>query len=152
MEKPDVDEITGIAPPVAIKQKNTTRNPRSTVATATELYDFFRLLYARVGITWCPTCHIPVQRDNVDFVAERMLAEPQGSRWFALFGVKASKDTQQLRDHLFELRRKGFTRLYQNGQVFEFSTPESLLDIDFSRPVHVLVDRLVIDPEQHQRI
>ena len=152
MEKPDVDEIDGIAPPIAIKQKNTTRNPRSTVATATELYDYFRLLYARMGRTYCPTCGTRVLRDTVDHVAERMLQEPERSRWYVLFPVHPSKDTQHLRDHLFTLRAKGFNRLYQNGRIFEFSTPESLLDIDFSQPVYVLVDRLAIDTDQHSRI
>jgi excinuclease ABC subunit A len=152
MEKPDVDEILGIAPPIAIKQKNTTRNPRSTVATSTELYDFFRLLYARVGRTFCPNCGTRVQRDTVDQIAARMLAEPEDSRWFALFPVGTGRNTQQLRDRLFDLRGKGFTRLFQGGEVFEFSTPESLLDIDFTRPVFVLVDRLTISPDLHQRI
>src|SRR5437764_4488788 len=75
MEKPEVDEILGIAPPIAIKQKNTTRNPRSTVATSTELYDFFRLLFARVGHTHCPNDGQRVIRDTVDHVAARMLEE-----------------------------------------------------------------------------
>src|SRR5512136_2213196 len=83
MEKPEVDEIEGIAPPIAIRQKNTTRNPRSTVATSTELYDFLRLLWARVGRTYCPSCGQRVMRDTVDQVAERMLAEDEGSRWYA---------------------------------------------------------------------
>jgi excinuclease ABC subunit A len=152
MEKPDVDEITGIAPPIAIKQKNTTRNPRSTVATSTELYDFFRLLYARIGRTFCPNCHTRVQRDTVDHVADRMLQEPQGSRWYVLFPVHATATTGQLRDHLFDLRSKGFNRLVQKGRTFEFSTPESLLDIDFSQPVFVLVDRIAIAPDLHQRL
>src|SRR3954469_9088329 len=81
MEKPDVDEILGIAPPIAIKQKNTTRNPRSTVATSTELYDFFRLLWARVGRTFCPNCGTRVQRDTVDQIADVFLQQPEGSRW-----------------------------------------------------------------------
>jgi len=76
MERPEVDEIDGIAPPVAIRQKNTTRNPRSTVATSTELYDFLRLLWARAGRTICPNCGIHVQRDSVDQVAVKMLAYP----------------------------------------------------------------------------
>jgi excinuclease ABC subunit A len=152
MEKPDVDEILGIAPPIAIRQKNTTRNPRSTVATSTELYDYFRLLYARVGRTYCPICGEQVQRDTVDWVASRMLEEPPGSRFYVLFPIARGLDTAQLRDRLFELRSRGFNRLYQGGRVFEFSTPESLLDIDFKKPVHVLVDRLSIDSEQHQRI
>src|SRR6202521_4933727 len=138
MEKPDVDEIGGIAPPVAIRQKNTTRNPRSTVATSTELYDFLRLLWARAGRTYCPNCGTYVERDNVDRVAARMLAQPAGSRWYALFPVPVEKTTEALRDRLFDLRKKGFNRLYQNGRVFEFSTPESLLDVDFSKPVFIL--------------
>src|SRR5436305_2508503 len=85
MEKPDLDEILGIAPPIAIKQKNQTRNPRSTVGTATELYDFLRLLFARVGRTYCPNGHGQVMRDTVDQVAEAMLSQPEGSRWYALF-------------------------------------------------------------------
>ncbi len=163
MEKPDVDEILGIAPPIAIRQKNQTRNPRSTVATATELYDFIRLLFARAGRTYCPNDGSRIQRDSVDQVAAAMLAQPPGSRWYALFpviakpkeGVDGPGDASQatsLRDHLFELRRKGFNRLFQNEQTFEFSTPESLLDIDFSKPVYVLADRIVIQPDSHQRL
>src|SRR5438874_3569782 len=135
MEKPDVDEIDGIAPAIAIRQKNTSRNPRSTVATSTECYDFLRLLFARVGRTFCPNCGQRVQKDTVDHVAPRMLAQPEGSRWYALFPVSIAEhpDTQKLRDHLFELRKKGFNRLFQAGRTFEFSTPESLLEVDFSK-------------------
>ena len=185
MEKPDVDEIDGIAPPVAIKQKNTTRNPRSTVATSTEIYDFLRLLYARAGTTWCPTCKKPVERDTVDQVAMTMLRQPLGSRWHALFPIvqaeavepdealkkatpakkesplkktllktvtKARVETGDLRDRLFELRAKGFNRLFQNGRIFEFSSPESLLDINFAEPLFALVDRFVISEDLHQRV
>jgi len=162
MEKPEVDEIDGIAPAVAIRQKNTSRNPRSTVATSTECYDFLRLLFARVGRTFCPKCGTQVKQDSVDEVAARMLAQPAGSRWYALFPVShAAEDappaqgvpqTQIPRDQLFELRKKGFSRLFQNGRTFEFSTPESLLDIDFSQPVFVLVDRIAIAPDLHQRL
>ena len=152
MEKPDVDEIVGIAPPIAIRQKNTTRNPRSTVATSTELYDFIRLLYARAGHTHCPVCGERVQRDTVDQIAQQLLNQPEGSRWYALFPVRGTAGSGALRDYLFELRKKGFTRLFQNGRTFEFSTPESLLDIDFAQPLFALVDRLVIAPDLHQRI
>ncbi len=152
MEKPDVDEIDGIAPAVAIRQKNTSRNPRSTVATATELYDFLRLLWARAGRTYCPNCGVQVERDTVDHVAAKMLAQPDGSRWYALFPMREEKSTEALRDYLFDLRKKGFNRLYQEGRVFEFSTPESLLDIDFSKPVFVLVDRLAISSTLRQRL
>lgn len=158
MEKPDVDEILGIAPPIAIRQKNQTRNPRSTVATATELYDFMRLLWARAGRTYCPNDGARIQRDTVDQVAERMLAQEDGSRWYALFPVNVQSkssgkpDSAALRDCLFDLRKKGFNRLFQSGRIFEFSTPESLLEIDFSKPVYILTDRIVIRPDLHQRI
>jgi excinuclease ABC subunit A len=154
MEKPDVDELDGLAPPVAIRQKNTTRNPRSTVATATELHDFLRLLYARAGRTYCPNCGQRVERDTVDHVAAHMLEQPEGSRWHALFPIRFGGEgkTAALRDHLFELRKKGFNRLFQNGRMFEFSTPESLLDIDFGQPLYALVDRLVLSSGLHQRL
>jgi excinuclease ABC subunit A len=152
MEKPDVDEIDGIAPPVAIRQKNTTRNPRSTVATSTELYDFLRLLWARAGRTYCPNDNLHVERDSVDHVAARMKTQPAGSRWYILFPVHAEKSSEALRDRLFDLRKKGFNRLYQGGKVFEFSTPESLLDVDFSKPVHVLVDRIALTGDFRQRL
>ena len=148
MEKPDVEEISGLAPPIAIRQKNTTRNPRSTVATATEIFDFLRLLYARAGRTYCPQCGRQVERDTVDHVAARMLQESPGSRWYILFPLHqpTGTTTQELRDRLFELRKKGFNRLFQQGRMFEFSTPESLLEIDFSAPLFVLVDRIVMGP------
>ncbi len=152
MEKPAVDEIDGIAPAVAIRQKNTSRNPRSTVATSTECYDFLRLLYARVGQTFCPTCGTRVRRDTVDEAAARLLQLPEGSRWYALFAVGEHAGAASLRDHLFELRKKGFNRLFQGGKVFEFSTPESLLEIDFAKPVFILADRIAIGPDLHQRL
>lgn len=153
MEKPDVDDIFGLAPPVAIKQKNTTRNPRSTVATSTEIYDFVRLLYARAGETWCPACDIPVIRDSVDHVAHRVLEEAEGSRWYALFPITQAKlKADALRDRLFDLRAKGFGRLYQEGRTFEFSSPESLLELNFNQPVFALVDRLVLNSEVRSRL
>jgi len=154
MEKPEVDEIDGIAPAVAIRQKNTSRNPRSTVATSTECFDFLRLLFARVGQTFCPKCGTRVRKDTVDEVAARLMELPKGSRWYALFPVAVGPAVPpaQLRDRLFELRKKGFNRLFQGGRLFEFSTPESLLDIDFSKPLFVLVDRLAMGSDLHQRL
>ncbi|MDQ6677134.1 MAG: excinuclease ABC subunit A, partial [Acidobacteriota bacterium] len=149
MEKPDVDEIDGIAPAVAIRQKNSTRNPRSTVATATETYDFLRLLYARIGITYCPVCGERVERDTVDRAAEQILALPEDSRWYVLFAVRTAADLKQ---HLFELRKRGFARLFQNGRIFEFSTPESLLEVDFGQPVYVLADRIAINDGMRERV
>src|ERR1700726_1974790 len=85
IEKPDVDEITGIAPAIAIKQKNSTRNPRSTVATATEIYDYLRLLYARAGRTFCIRCGAEVRRDTLDEIAARVMALEPGRRFYVLF-------------------------------------------------------------------
>ena len=187
MEKPDVDCIEGIAPAVAIRQKNTTRNPRSTVATATEIYDYLRLLFARIGITTCPRCGSVVKKDTVDEIADRILALEPGRRFYVLFPLNSnatatrdaarpntqkppaartrrsaavpapvpaatSAPTEPLKARLSELRAQGFNRLYQNGRVFEFSTPESLLDVDFSQPVFVLIDRLTTGPAIRQRV
>ncbi len=152
MEKPDVDDIDGIAPAIAIRQKTTTRNPRSTVATSTECYDFLRLLYARIGRTYCFNCGRQVQRDTVDRVAEQMLAQPDRSRWYVLFPVQYGTNEEERNAKLFDLRRKGFARLFQNGRTFEFSTPESLLEVDFTQPLFVLADRLTIGPDLRQRL
>jgi excinuclease ABC subunit A len=151
MEKPAVDEIEGIAPGIAIRQKNSTRNPRSTVATSTEVYDFMRLLWARAGRTFCPVCERRVIKDTVDHVAQAMLAQPEGTRYYVLFPVKHEAG-EVPKDRLTELRARGFNRLWQRGTVFEFSTPESLLDIDWKQPVAILADRLAIAPDMHQRI
>jgi excinuclease ABC subunit A len=197
MEKPDVDEVVGIAPPVAIRQKNTTRNPRSTVATATEIYDYLRLLFARVGVTTCYQCGQVVRRDHVDDIADQLAAMAVGRRFYVLFQVNPrSRDSTSplsratkspsgassvpsdeplkpivnrpssmghrqaspappdasLKPRLFSLRQHGFNRLYQDGRIFEFSTPESLLEVDFAAPVYVLVDRLAVGPEIRQRL
>ena len=85
IEKPDVDEITGIAPAISIRQRNSTRNPRSTVATATEIYDYLRLLYARAGHTFCLKCGEEVRRDTLDEIAARVLALPDGRRFYVLY-------------------------------------------------------------------
>ncbi len=183
IEKPDVDLIDGLAPAIAIKQKNTTRNPRSTVATATEIYDYMRLLYARCGTVHCIHCDGLVGRDSVDEIAATILALPEGTRLHAIFPVRtqaieAKEDaakapikrgrkpaakageeapspsplTDAMKSRLVELRANGFNRLYQHSHIFEFSSPESLLDLDFSLPVFVLVDRIVVDPENRARI
>jgi excinuclease ABC subunit A len=151
MEKPEVDEIEGIAPGIAIRQKNSTRNPRSTVATSTEVYDFMRLLWARAGRTFCPVCGRRVIKDTVDHVAQAMLAQPEGTRYYVLFPIKHEAG-ETPKDRLTELRARGFNRLWQRGTIFEFSTPESLLDIDWKQPVAILADRLVIAADMHQRI
>jgi len=169
IEKPDVDEITGIAPAIAIKQKNSTRNPRSTVATATEIYDYLRLLYARAGRTYCTQCGSEVRKDTMDEIAARVLALPEGRRFYVLYTLdvpapapatgrktppkkEAKPSPETVRQTLTVLQRRGFQRLYQAGRMHEFSSPETLLDIDFSQPVSVVVDRLAIGPDMRSRL
>jgi excinuclease ABC subunit A len=196
IEKPDVDFMDGLAPAIAIKQKNQTRNPRSTVATATEIYDYLRLLYARCGTTYCLVCGNVVKRDTVDEIATSILALGEGTRLYALFPVmrrepgiepvqaaviqdeeaakpakkkaatskvvtRVSKTAQAaaalsaseiLKDRLGELRKRGYNRLYQNGNIVEFSTPESLLELDFAQPIYALADRLAVSGEARARI
>jgi excinuclease ABC subunit A len=176
IEKPDVDVIDGIAPAVAIRQKSSTRNPRSTVGTATEIYDYLRLLFARVGRTYCLQCGQEVKKDTVDEVADAVMELAEGTRLHVLFplqtpavapvaakqsktraqrskrGAAATAISEQLKARLLDLRTRGFNRLYQKDQIFEFSTPESLLDVDFAEPVFLLVDRLVVSAEARARI
>jgi excinuclease ABC subunit A len=172
IEKPDADLIDGIAPAVAIRQKNSTRNPRSTVATATEIYDYLRLLYARVGRTYCANCGRQVKKDTIDEVVDAVFGFGEGTRLQILFPLRSAKPSAPekktkrrskktpakteaddlLKNRLVDIRARGFNRLYQNGNIYEFSTPESLLDIDFAQPVWVLVDRLVVAPDARARI
>jgi len=187
IEKPDVDLIDGLAPAIAIKQKNSTRNPRSTVATATEIYDYMRLLWARCGVVHCVVCDGIVKRDTVDEIAAAVLALGEGTRLHALFPVtpssrpapaaetveaeeakatarrkRAAKKTakkadespltDELKERLTDLRKRGFNRLYQGGRIFEFSTPESLLEINFALPIFVLVDRILVSTDSRARI
>ena len=176
IEKPDADLIDGIAPAVAIKQKNSTRNPRSTVATATEIYDYLRLLFARIGRTYCLQCGQEVKKDTVDEVANRLLTLGEGTRLNVLFPVQPHTPTPEeagrkkprgkkkaaeaksnllsdaVKARLFDLRKRGFNRLFQRGQIFEFSTPESLLEVNFAEPVFALVDRLAVSADARARI
>ncbi len=181
IEKPDVDEVSGIAPPVAIRQKNTTRTPRSTVATATEIYDYLRLLYARVGTVFCRQCRRPVGTDNVDEVADRVLELEEGTRIYLLFevsldGASAANATPASR------RRKGpapkgssprlrgtesrgknqavarrLLELRKKGfdRVYQdgrILAGESLHEAEFTRPFYVVVDRLVMGSGIRQRL
>ena len=165
IEKPDVDEITGIAPAIAIKQKNSTRNPRSTVATATEIYDYLRLLYARAGRTFCTKCGAEVRKDTMDEIAAKVLALPAGRRFYVLYTLQfpaaarkgparrlAKPGEEIIKQTLAEVQKRGFNRLYQGGRVYEFSSPEALLDLDFAKPVFVLVDRLGVSADSRSRL
>src|ERR1700755_696971 len=129
MEKPDVDDISGIAPAVAIRQKNSTRNPRSTVATATEIYDYLRLLFARCGETFCIKCGALVRRDNPDEIATKVFALAPGRRFYVLYQLRlspphpetpagkrlpkkkaAAPSQESVRNALIDIQKRGFNR------------------------------------------
>jgi excinuclease ABC subunit A len=152
IEKPEIDEVYGIAPAIAIRQRNTARTPRSTVGTSTEVYDYIRLLFARVGITVCRKCGEVVQKDTVDQIADVVMQWPADTRFYVLYPLPKNHNQEQLAAHLSDLKRRGFSRLYQDGKTFDYSQPESLLDVDFSRTTYVLVDRLKMASDIRQRL
>lgn len=168
MDKPDVDEITGIAPAIAIRQKNSTKNPRSTVATQTEIYDYLRLLFARAGQTFCHLCGREVKKDSPESAAEEVLGELQeGIRFYVLFPlddgspevsdkpVKSRKSPGQaslsVQARLLSLLQQGYSRLYRNGETIELTQPEDYPFPDLAE-TFVLVDRLKASANISQRL
>ncbi|HSK72959.1 MAG TPA: excinuclease ABC subunit UvrA [Pyrinomonadaceae bacterium] len=161
MDKPDVDEIIGIAPAIAVRQKNSTRNPRSTVATQTEIYDYLRLLFARVGQTICYKCGREVKKDSPESSADEILETlSEGTRFYVLFpaqhdyeikGQKTKDKGQNPIPHLMSLMQQGFTRLFRNGETIELQKPEDYPFSDFEN-TFVLIDRLKADKSIWQRL
>jgi excinuclease ABC subunit A len=178
MDKPDVDEVIGICPAIAINQKNSTRNPRSTVATQTEIYDYLRLLFARAGTTICYNCGQEVKRDTPQSIADQVLSLPEGTRFYVLFPAAAGteylhaetataeakpvkkrgkaavkKPAINVQAHLMSLMQRGFTRLFTaaDQQIVELQTPDSFTGKNFDG-VYVLVDRLVVRPDNRARL
>lgn len=169
MDKPDVDEITGIAPAIAIRQKNATKNPRSTVATQTEIYDYLRLLYARAGQTFCHACGREVKKDSPESAADEILSTlDSGARFYVLFPILEESSTKRNRStskvkkkpaptdlsvsaYLISLLQQGFSRLYRAGELIELSRPEDYKFSDFN-DTFVLIDRLKADPDIRQRL
>jgi len=181
MDKPDVDEVLGIPPAIAIRQKNSTRNPRSTVGTQTEIYDYLRLLYARVGTTVCRVCGREVYKDSPESAAQEVLAAlPEGTRFYVLFpaeagvrvetnghataaskkagrkGARAKKtdaasDQRAVTAHVMSLMQRGFTRLLVGGETVELRTPDDYPRPDFEG-AYVLVDRLVARADVRERL
>jgi excinuclease ABC subunit A len=179
MDKPDVDEVRGIPPAIAIRQKNSTRNPRSTVGTQTEIYDYLRLLYARVGTTICRVCGREVHKDSPESSASEILSTlAEGTRFYVLFPadagmsetrgqgdaatrgkknksprprVAASPTRQTVVAHLMSLMQRGFTRLFHQGEIIELRSPDDYTRADFEG-VFVLVDRLAASADVHARL
>ena len=150
MEKPDVDEIQGLSPAISIDQKTTSRNPRSTVGTVTEIYDYLRLMYARIGIPHCPVCGRVISQQTVDQMVDEVLRLPEGTRFQVLAPVvRGRKGTQQKE---FEAaRRSGFARVRVDGNMYELDE-EIALEKNKKHTVEVVVDRLVVNDEVRSRL
>jgi excinuclease ABC subunit A len=150
MEKPDVDSIDGLSPAISIDQKTTSRNPRSTVGTVTEIYDYLRLLYARVGRPHCPICGRPIAGQSLDQIVEQVLALPDGTK-FTVNAPVVRDRKGEYRDVLEELRRDGFTRVKVDGEQ-RLLEEEITLDKKFKHTIEVVVDRLIMKPDLRQRL
>ena len=150
MEKPDVDDIQGLSPAISIDQKTTSRNPRSTVGTVTEIYDYLRLLYARIGIPHCPVCGRPITQQTVDQMVDEIMKLPQGTRFQVLAPVvRGRKGTQQ--KELEAARRGGFARVRIDGVLYDLDE-EISLEKNKKHTVEIVVDRLVLNGDIHTRL
>jgi excinuclease ABC subunit A len=150
MEKPDVDSIDGLSPAISIDQKTTSRNPRSTVGTVTEIYDYLRLLYARVGRPHCPVCGRPIEGQSLESIVDQILALPDSTR-FTVNAPVVRDRKGEYKDVLEELRREGFTRVKVDGEQ-RLLEDEIVLDKKFKHTIEVVVDRLVIKPDLRTRL
>jgi excinuclease ABC subunit A len=150
MEKPDVDYISGLSPAISIDQKGSSKNPRSTVGTVTEIYDHLRLLYARVGHPHCPNCGREISKQSVEQIADQVLLLPQGTRLMVTAPMVQRRKGEH-RDVLDEARRKGFARARVDGELRDLSEPIAL-DKKYNHDIEVVVDRVVIEPEIRSRL
>lgn len=150
MEKPDVERIEGLSPAISIDQKSTNRNPRSTVGTVTEIYDYFRLLYARIGIPHCPVCGKEIKKQSVDQMVDQILSMEEGTRIQLLAPVvRGRKGTHQ---KLFEqAKRNGYVRVQVDGNIYDL-TEEIPMDKNIKHNIEIVVDRLVVKPGIEKRL
>jgi excinuclease ABC subunit A len=150
MEKPDVDSIDGLSPAISIDQKTTSRNPRSTVGTVTEIYDYLRLLYARVGRPHCPVCGRPIAGQSIEAIVDQVLRLPEGAR-FTVNAPVVRDRKGEYRDVFEELRRDGFTRVKVDGEQ-RLLEEDIVLDKKFKHTIEVVVDRLIMKPDLRTRL
>ncbi|MBV8300726.1 MAG: excinuclease ABC subunit UvrA, partial [Candidatus Dormibacteraeota bacterium] len=150
MEKPEVDHIEGLSPAISIDQKGTSRNPRSTVGTVTEIYDHLRLLYARIGHPHCPNCGREISKQSIEQIADQVLTLPEGTRLMITAPMVQGRKGEH-RDVLDEARRAGFARARVDGDLRDLSETITL-DKKFKHDIEVVVDRVVIEPELRSRL
>ncbi len=150
MEKPDVEKIEGLSPAISIDQKSTNRNPRSTVGTVTEIYDYFRLLYARIGIPHCPNCGKEIKKQSVDQMVDQIQSLPEGTKIQLLAPVVRGR--KGMHQKLFEqAKRSGYVRVQVDGNIYDLSE-EISLDKNIKHNIEIVVDRLVVKPGIEKRL
>jgi excinuclease ABC subunit A len=142
MQKPDVDQIDGLSPAISIEQKTTSKNPRSTVGTVTEIYDYMRLLWARVGIPYSPATGLPIESQTVSQMVDRIMAQPEGTRMYILAPVVRGRKGEY-RKEISEFQKKGFQRLKVDGKFYEIADAPKL-DKKYKHDIDVVVDRIVV--------
>ena len=152
MEKPDVESIEGLSPAISIDQKTTSKNPRSTVGTVTEIYDYIRLLYARIGVPYCPNCGKKIEKQSIDQIVDNVMKLDEGTRIQVLAPVVRSRKGEYTK--LFEdLQKDGFARVRVDGDIYELTDMENIkLDKNKKHEIEIVVDRLVIKPEITSRL
>jgi len=150
MQKPDVDSIEGLSPAISIEQKTTSRNPRSTVGTVTEIYDYLRLLFARVGIPYSPATGLPIESQTVSQMVDRVKAMAEGTRLYLLAPIVRGRKGEY-RKELAELQKKGFQRVKVDGKLYEI-TAAPALDKKYKHDIDVVVDRIVVKPDLGNRL
>jgi excinuclease ABC subunit A len=150
MQKPDVDSIEGLSPAISIEQKTTSRNPRSTVGTVTEIYDYLRLLYARIGIPYSPATGLPIEAQSVSQMVDRVMAMPEGTRLYLLAPIARGRKGE-FRKELAELQKRGFQRVKIDGTMHEISEAPTL-DKKYKHDIEIVVDRVVVRPDLETRL
>lgn len=150
MQKPDVEHIEGLSPAISIEQKTTSRNPRSTVGTVTEIYDYLRLLFARVGIPYSPATGLPIESQTVSQMVDRTLELPEGTRLYMLAPIARGRKGE-FKKELADLMRKGFQRVKIDGEYHEIEDAPAL-DKKFKHDIEVVVDRVVVSPDISGRL
>lgn len=151
MDKPDVEEITGLSPAISIDQKTTSKNPRSTVGTVTEIHDYLRLLYARIGQPHCPVCGKPITSQSVDQMVDTIMESPEGTKLLIMAPVVRQRKGEHEKV-LERIRKEGFTRVRIDGEIVQINEDEVKLDKKFKHTIEIVVDRIVIRPGQESRI
>ena len=150
MDKPDLDYIDGLSPAISIDQKTTSKNPRSTVGTVTEVYDYLRLLWARIGVPHCPKCGKEIRRQSIDQIVDRVMTLPEGTRFQVLAPVVRGKKGEHVKV-LEDARRAGFVRARVDGSLYDLSEPIEL-DKNKKHTIDIVVDRLVMKPDLTRRL